>query len=149
MGVLTLTPIETPIVPAHTPVVVQIPQAIELPVSGIYVKGTPTVGLLTGVYADTKAPVGSYVLQNNNDRIGFYQVVRNQQPTVKANRCYLTAPAAGVKAFFFSDDEATGIEMVNGQWSMVNGPVYNLAGQRLGKMQKGINIVNGKKVLVK
>ena len=148
-GVLTLTPIETPIVPAHTPVVVQIPQAIELPVSGIYVKGTPTVGLLTGVYEDTPAPVGSYVLQNNNDRIGFYQVVRNQQPTVKANRCYLTAPAAGVKAFFFNADDATGIEMVNGQWSMVNGPVYNLAGQRLGKMQKGINIVNGKKVLVK
>lgn len=26
--------------------------------------------------------------------------------------------------------------------------IYNLAGQRLGKMQKGINIVNGKKVLV-
>jgi hypothetical protein len=27
--------------------------------------------------------------------------------------------------------------------------IYNLAGQRLTKMQKGINIVNGKKVLVK
>ena len=27
--------------------------------------------------------------------------------------------------------------------------IYNLAGQRLEKMQKGINIVNGKKVLVK
>lgn len=148
VGVLTLTPIETPIVPAHTPVVVQIPLAIELPVSGIYVKGTPTVGLLTGVYADTKAPVGSYVLQNNNDRIGFYQVVRNQQPTVKANRCYLTAPAAGVKAFFFNADDATAIESVENA-ANVETPVYNLAGQRLGKMQKGINIVNGKKVLVK
>ena len=28
-----------------------------------------------------------------------------------------------------------------------NGAIYNLAGQRLSKMQKGINIVNGKKVL--
>lgn len=27
--------------------------------------------------------------------------------------------------------------------------IYNLAGQRLGKVQKGVNIVNGKKVLVK
>ena len=27
--------------------------------------------------------------------------------------------------------------------------IFNLAGQRLGKMQKGINIVNGKKVIVK
>jgi len=38
------------------------------------------------------------------------------------------------------------VEMVNGQWSMVN-EIYNLGGQRLGKMQRGINIVNGKKVL--
>ena len=27
------------------------------------------------------------------------------------------------------------------------GAIYNLSGQRLGKMQKGINIVNGKKIL--
>ena len=27
--------------------------------------------------------------------------------------------------------------------------IYNLAGQRLSKLQKGINIVNGKKILVK
>ena len=27
--------------------------------------------------------------------------------------------------------------------------IYNLAGQRLEKMQKGINIVNGKKVMIK
>ena len=147
-GVLTLTPIETPVVLANTPVVVQIPMAMELPVSGIYVKGTPTVGLLTGVYEDTPAPVGSYVLQNNNDRIGFYQVAAGQQPTVKANRCYLTAPAAGVKAFFFNADDATAIESVENA-ANVETPVFNLAGQRLGKMQKGINIVNGKKVLVK
>ena len=29
------------------------------------------------------------------------------------------------------------------------GAIYNVSGQRLGKMQKGINIVNGKKILVK
>ena len=147
-GVLTLTTVDTPVVPANTPVVVQIPLAIEMPVSGIYMKGTPTVGLLTGVYEDTPAPVGSYVLQNNNDRIGFYQVAEGQQPTVKANRCYLTAPAAGVKAFFFNADDATAIESVENA-ANVETPVYNLAGQRIQKMQKGINIVNGKKVLVK
>jgi hypothetical protein len=27
------------------------------------------------------------------------------------------------------------------------GQLYNLAGQRISKMQKGINIVNGKKIL--
>ena len=147
MGVLTLTTVDTPVVPANTPVVVQIPMAIEMPVSGIYVKGTPTVGLLTGVYEDTPAPLGSYVLQNIDDKIGFYYVAQ-AQPTVKANRCYLTAPAAGVKAFFFNADDATAIESVENA-ANVETPVYNLAGQRIQKMQKGINIVNGKKVLVK
>ena len=31
----------------------------------------------------------------------------------------------------------------------VSGSIYNLAGQRISKMQKGINIVNGKKIVVK
>ena len=43
-------------------------------------------------------------------------------------------------------DDPTAIEMVNGQSSIVN-EIYNLAGQRISKMQKGINIVNGKKIL--
>ena len=54
-------------------------------------------------------------------------------------------------------DVATGINDVNGQWSIANGQwsiangqsIYNLAGQRLQKMQRGINIQNGKKVFVK
>jgi hypothetical protein len=37
--------------------------------------------------------------------------------------------------------------MVNGQSSMVNGPIFNLAGQRMSKQQKGVNIINGKKIL--
>ena len=44
-------------------------------------------------------------------------------------------------------DEVTGISDLNATVS--NSPIYNLAGQRLSKMQKGINIRNGKKVLVK
>ena len=35
------------------------------------------------------------------------------------------------------------------QVEKADAPVYNLAGQRISKMQKGINIVNGQKVLVK
>ena len=53
-----------------------------------------------------------------------------------------------IKAFTFEfKDEATGISTIeNGQWTNDN-VIYNLAGQRLNKMQKGINIINGKKVL--
>ena len=43
-----------------------------------------------------------------------------------------------------------GIKAVNAQWQMTGDQsIFNLAGQRLSKMQKGINIVNGKKILVK
>ena len=35
------------------------------------------------------------------------------------------------------------------QLSNNNSPIYNLNGQRMQSLQKGINIVNGKKVLMK
>lgn len=50
-----------------------------------------------------------------------------------------------------TSDEATGI--LNSQLSILNsseaGAIYNLAGQRLQKMQKGVNIIDGKKILLK
>ncbi|MBQ6190697.1 MAG: choice-of-anchor J domain-containing protein [Bacteroidaceae bacterium] len=66
------------------------------------------------------------------------------------------------QAFFYSFDEWEGIGLNVGDIgetitgvdapSMTQSPqddvIYNLAGQRLSKMQKGINIVNGKKILV-
>ena len=65
-------------------------------------------------------------------------------------RSHIETPvSAGVKAFdiIFGDDE-TGISDINSQWSMVNGQsIYNLAGQHLNKVQKGVNIINGKKTL--
>ena len=48
------------------------------------------------------------------------------------------------------EDIITGVpSMEDGRWKMEDGSIYNLAGQRLNKMQKGINIVGGRKVLVK
>lgn len=108
---------------------------------------TYNVGLLTGVYAATPALNGTYVLQNNDSKIGFYLVNTGvATPTVGANRCYLTVPA-GVKAnaFFFND--ATGIQNV--LENLQAGEIYDISGRKLGKLQKGVNIVNGKKVLVK
>jgi hypothetical protein len=55
-----------------------------------------------------------------------------------------------VKAFLlnFGEDNATGIRTTdNGQQTTDGENIYNVAGQRLNKVQKGINIVNGKKVL--
>ena len=145
-NVLKLEPVADYVIPANTPVIVEIPMAYTLPVSGIYVKGTPAVGLLTGVYESTQAPVGSYVLQNLSGKVGFYQVTAGNQPTVGANRCYLTVDS-GIKAFFFEEDDATAIQAIDNGQQTAEGAIYNVAGQRLNKMQRGINIINGKKIL--
>jgi Leucine-rich repeat (LRR) protein len=45
-------------------------------------------------------------------------------------------------------DLITGVhEIDNSQQTTDNSPIYNIAGQRLNKMQKGLNILNGKKIL--
>ena len=43
----------------------------------------------------------------------------------------------------------TGISEVRGKMEEVKGEIYNLQGQRLTQPQKGLNIVNGKKVIIK
>ena len=142
---LVFEPVAGNVVLANTPVLVEASAAESLSVSGVYAKGAPVAGLLTGVYENTPAPVGSYVLQNL-DKVGFYLVAEGNQPTVGANRCYLTVPAAGVKAFFLNGGDATGISGVDAN-DDANEAIYNLAGQRINKLQKGINIINGKKIL--
>ena len=86
-----------------------------------------------------------YILAKPTDqKIGFYKATG----TIAAGKAYLQiASEAPVKGFTFKfDDDATAIdEIVNGKLS--NGKCYNLAGQRVSKMQRGINIVNGKKIL--
>ena len=106
-------------------------------------------GLLTGVYADTDAPVGTYVLQNPGT-VAFYVVVGEKQPTVKANHAYLKVSVPEVKAYFLGGN-ADGIRSIdNGQLTMDNeGAIYNLSGQRVAKTTKGVYVVNGKKVILK
>ena len=50
---------------------------------------------------------------------------------------------------FDSDNIPVGIQEVQSPTSNASGPIFNLAGQRLQKVQKGINIVGGKKIVVK
>ena len=95
----------------------------------------------TGVYTNGKAPQGSFIISNNV----FYNV--DSDVTLKAFRGYITTSGNNVKALTFDfDDDATGIKTLSD--SPLKGEnIYNLAGQRLLKAQKGINIVNGKKIL--
>ena len=87
--------------------------------------------------------------------VGFYWMVAGGEAFENgAHKAYLALdsqfaePSAGVKSFFtlIDDDDPTGIENVNVDLNL-NENIYNLAGQRISKMQKGINIINGKKIL--
>jgi hypothetical protein len=93
-----------------------------------------------------------YILNNKGGNLGFYKA--NGQ-TVAANRAYISilkSESASVKEFIalpgFEEDDATSLsEELRMKNEESDNVIYNLAGQRLQKMQKGINIVNGKKVL--
>lgn len=129
---------------------------------GILLKGTPGATINLNIL-----PVGGDALSTNKlegittatavENDTYYGLKGNNfvpvnAGTVPAGKALLpTSVAAGVKAFtFVFNDIVTGIQVVdNVQGTMDNAEIYNLAGQRMSKMQRGVNIVNGKKVLVK
>jgi len=115
--------------------------------------------------ATTTAPEGStgeykfYALSLNSSNaagsVGFYYrkgCSNGEDFTNGAHKAYLAVPvaqAAGVKGFSFSEDTDGIRQIENGQSAIDNAAIYNLNGQRVNKAQKGIYIVNGKKVVVK
>lgn len=138
-----------PNLPANTPVIVSnlTPANISTSFYGIATPETScTDNVLTGVFTDTQVPVDAYVLQTQNDVQKFYIVENGKQPTLSPNKCYLNAHA-GVKAIGFEGD-ATAVETIEALTSG-SAKIYDLNGRQLHKLQKGINIINGKKVLVK
>lgn len=132
-----LTEIEA--IPASTPVILK----------GTYynmiAKNVPAINIandLKGVAEDVEA-AGKYVLAKpEGEAVGFYKAATG---TIKAGKAYIELPAADVKAFYFEGEDATGIANVNVNDNQTS--IYNIAGQRVSKLQKGINIVGGKKVL--
>ena len=140
----------TTTISAGQPVLIQGRGELQLTASNAEIAATTDAdlsnGLLQGTYQSMSAPVGSYVLQQQDNIVGFY-LVADTQPTIRAFRAWLTVPGSDVKVFTFSDAD-TGINTIeNGQSTMDNAAIYNLAGQRLSKPLRGINIVNGRKTV--
>ena len=150
---------EVDAIPANTPVVISGEGSNAAVVySSAKADTTYTAGLLTGVYAETAAPVGSYVLQNQSGKVGFYKVEATQ-PKVGAGHAYMTyeAPAQAeeaAKAFYFAADDATAIEAVSAIAAGQVEAIYTVNGAKVNGLQKGLNIVKMQdgtvqKVLVK
>jgi hypothetical protein len=89
----------------------------------------------------------NYILNKVNGNLGFYKA-NNQK--VAAGKAYLQVPATAARGSFAIsfDNETTGIATVENA-SVLNENYYNLNGQRIAAPQKGLYIVNGKKVVIK
>jgi hypothetical protein len=68
---------------------------------------------------------------------------------VAANQCWIECNVAQANEFTISFSDPTGIDAVLSTAQGEDGDIYNVAGERLDRAQKGINIVGNKKVLVK
>ena len=116
-----------------------------------YYSFVPTTGVSKAANNDLKGSDGNvdggsniYALSKQNDMVGFYPV--SSEIKIPAGKAYLDTTAEGVKGFTFVFDDATGLNNIDANVNL-NEVIYNVAGQRISKMQKGINIVNGKKIL--
>lgn len=94
---------------------------------------------------------GKFILaQPEGKEIGFYKATTGN---IAATKAYLQIEnTSDIKGYIFKyNDDATAIKDINDfndvRIIKQNDAIYNLAGQRLQKVQKGINIINGKKVL--
>lgn len=115
-------------------------------------------GIMTGTYVECIAPVGSYVLQDQDASVAFYQVGEGVNIKVKANRCYLNPQSNGIKSVKLPDDNVNGVTNVNSTDSMLV-DVYTMAGikvkhqvekgKALNDLPAGLYIINNKKIVKK
>ncbi|MDY4873741.1 MAG: hypothetical protein SO133_02620 [Alloprevotella sp.] len=164
-GVLTLTEY-TGTAPKNKPYIIEYTDEATMPTAEDskvyqligYSNGAATTnqqeGWLTGVLQEATClvPNGSYVLARNktNGKQGFFRT--NGTVTCPQYKCYLTLPAtsstAAKELYFDNEGTTTGIEAIfGGENEEV--VIYDLSGKRLSRLQKGVNIVNGHKVIVK
>lgn len=155
-GTLTTTATGSQTVAANTPVLLHSETIYSNEFNGYaqsFWSGQPKseslVGTLSAVTLPTDGTV--YLLQKQDDVVGWYKYDGTGNISSTANRAYLYVPAATTARQFlplFGNDETTGITQVNGEDVKVNG-YYNLSGQRVSQPAKGLYIVGGKKVILK
>ena len=167
-GSATLTMIEGNVLAAG--------EAVVLKNAGTYdfkyttAEATEVENLLKGTTVNANIAEASYVL-GNIDGVGFYTATFNVNTDTSndivegegesavttpvndafknnAFKAYLPKTNNAAQTLRFNFGETTGIEGVI-EGTNANAVIFDLSGRRVAKMQKGIYIVNGKKVYVK
>lgn len=94
--------------------------------------------------------VNAYILSKNDTKAVFKKLSATKR-TIAQYKAYLKLDAGTQPAnlsLAFAGSNLTGIQNVT-ETSAKSKTAYDLAGRKVGKLQKGIYIVNGKKVIVK
>lgn len=147
-----LSPISGTIIPANTGVILY----ANVDAATTYDFEITTGGTATSILSGTTAAIswseGMYTLQRkdeeNSTTVGFYgnETTNTVVPGFKAY--YVSGGSA--KGFSFSFDDETIVRSLEElQLPTAKRDIFNLAGQRMNKLQRGVNIVNGKKIIVK
>ena len=116
-------------------------KTVGTPASKVTDNGVTMIGNL----GQTTIPAGSFYITTDSQ----LKKLTGGTANLMGFRAYFTVDSgSSVKALSFDlDDEATAIEETLSDSPLKGENIYNLAGQRISKMQRGINIVNGKKIL--
>ena len=153
-GYVALEAVEGDVLPANTGVILKNKGEYNFVAAGATASVT---SLLSGSATDTYVEGTAYVLANGTQGVGLYKAALNKNAEGgegdthflnNAGKAYLVLPAEAEAPAMFSlgrGEGTTGIETaVSGEQTVV---IYDLAGRRVEKMEKGIYIVNGKKVI--
>ena len=114
-------------------------------------EGTVT---FTGTFTPTQVQGKRFLILGKENKL--YTPLTSDPISIAACRGFFTITNAAANAApqfvmgFDDGGESTDIRILNvTPESRNDGAIYNLSGQRLNALQKGVNIVNGKKVVVK
>lgn len=116
-----------------------------------YVKSDDNV--FRGVDVATAQTGTAHMLSYGQNKLGFYKMGSSMMLT--ANKAFLPATPAmvNINAFsmIFDDGEVMGIDITNDNDMLRydNDDIYSVGGIRRNNLQRGINVVGGKKVMVK
>ncbi len=151
--VLKLNAVESKVVPANTGVLIKTTGATtsyyEVETSETISNNMLKASSVTMSHSDKNYKL-AYNDYNNKTGLGFYYgAADGGEFTPKAGGAYLAVPSSQTSARCFTfDDVETGINIIEvADEANTAAEVYDLAGRRVSKAQKGLYIVNGVKVI--
>lgn len=144
-----LTPVEG-VIPANTAVVLNVEEGVERGADNkvyLQVTNAPDFSGLNDLVGHFETILrtnvsNAYTLQNQSAGLGFYPF---NGDTLAGFKAYLVN-GSSVKRFLLPNGEVTGIDGIDTD-SEADQPIYDLSGRRVMKAEKGLYIIDGKKVI--